>query len=194
MGDKLANNKKVLYVANKCDICDDENLSFLKELNLTEQQQLLKVSARNTFGLKNLFTEVDAGYQDDLPDEEPVGKTTPILKNSQSKQILLKTDKQEAISLQLAYLSLRTDMKFYENKEERCFYIRTKGDEIKLNKLYGNAQINEVIEKVDLMKENLDSNIQVAQQEQLMNTVEFEYASQKVMELSSIKQALNKKL
>lgn len=51
-----------------------------------------------------------------------------------------------------------------------------------------------MIEKVDLMKENLDSNIQVAQQEQLMNTVEFEYASQKVMELSSIKQALNKKL
>lgn len=66
IGEKLKMSKKVLYVANKCDITDPENSDLLSDVRLSDRHQLVRVSARNTFGLKKLFSEIDNEYADDF--------------------------------------------------------------------------------------------------------------------------------
>lgn len=48
-------SKRILYVANMCDNTDPELIDLLADEQISDTHQLVKVSARKTFGLKKLF-------------------------------------------------------------------------------------------------------------------------------------------
>ena len=76
IGEKLKQSKKVIYVANKCDISDIEQTQILQDMKLSDRHQMMTVSTKNTFGLKNLFSEVDFEYADDF--DEHLTEWKPI--------------------------------------------------------------------------------------------------------------------
>ena len=39
---------------------------MLDDVKLTNRHHLMKISAKNTYGLKNLFTEIDSEYSSDF--------------------------------------------------------------------------------------------------------------------------------
>lgn len=59
-------SKKVIYVANKCDNTDVESSQIIQDAKLSNRHLLMTASSKTTFGLKNLFTEVDGEFADDF--------------------------------------------------------------------------------------------------------------------------------
>lgn len=158
--EKLKMSKKVIYVANKCDNTDIESSQILQDANLCNRHLMMTVSSKNTFGLKNLFTEVDGEFADDFIDAAP---ETHTFKRQKSKDVVvLKSDQQETISLQLAYLSFRIDMRFYEDKLNRRFVIRSVKGEKQLSKIKNRTQLSEIKSKVSQMKENIGKYLDMA--------------------------------
>lgn len=83
-------SKKVIYVANKCDNTDIEANQILQGAQLCNRHLMMTVSSRNTFGLKNLFTEVDGEFADDFIEATPQPNT---FKRQKSKDmVVLKSD------------------------------------------------------------------------------------------------------
>lgn len=75
---------------------------------------------------------------------------------------MLKSDKQESVSLQLAYLSFRIDMRFYEDKDSGQILVRSIKGEKKLEDFTSIHQINEIVEKAAHMKSNLQNQLDMA--------------------------------
>lgn len=71
IGEKLKRSKKVIYVANKCDNTDIEASQKLQDAQLCNRHLMMTVSTKNTFGLKNLFTEIDGEFANDFVEVTP---------------------------------------------------------------------------------------------------------------------------
>lgn len=153
---------------------------------------LMTVSAKTTFGLKNLFTEVDGDHATDL--NESLNETSALIKPKFDNIIVLKSNEQESVSLQLAYTSFRIDMRFYEDQVDRVFLIRSTKGEKNLKKIDNYDEMKQLHSKAGQMKQILQKRLDRAQEQELTNTVEFEYASHKFAQLTQIEQQLQSKI
>ena len=114
IAEQCKRSKKVIFVANKCDQTDIEIMEsgkLLQDVHLSETHQMMRVSTKSTFGLKNLFFEIDNDYANDII--EPDTNRNHV--ESTASMLVLKSDEQESISLQLAYTAFRVDMRFKED-------------------------------------------------------------------------------
>ena len=103
-------------------------------------------------------------------------------------------EEQEIACLQLAWLAFRTEMKFYENKNEQdSFWIRSDLNDKLARDIEMEHQIDEIEFKMPKIKEMLNYQIRVAEELGVTHTAEFEEANRKIMELNIIEDRLEKR-
>lgn len=93
--------------------------------------------------------------------------------------------------MQLAWLSFRAEMKYYENKAEtNSYWVRSDVNDKLARDIDRFHQIEEIEQKIPYLKDML--TYQIAQSEKLgvTHTAEFEEANRKLMEINIIQEKL----
>lgn len=96
-------------------------------------------------------------------------------------------EEQEIACMQLAWLSFRSEMKYYENKNEKdSYWIRSDVNDKLARDIDREHQIDEIERKIPIIKEMLSYQVRAAEDLGITHTAEFEEAHRKLMEIGII--------
>ena len=101
-------------------------------------------------------------------------------KNDHARTVL--AEEQEIVCMQLAWLSFRAEMKYYENKKEKnSYYIRSDLNDVLVKNVEREHQIDEIKTKIPHMKTMLQNQVKIAEDLGVYQTVKYEEANKKLM-------------
>ena len=93
--------------------------------------------------------------------------------------------------MQLAWLSFRAEMKYYENqKEKNSYYIRSDLNDVLAKDIDREHQIDEINAKIPEIKVMLEEQVKIAEDLGVSQTAEYEEANRKLMEIGIIHERL----
>lgn len=145
--------KKFIFAGNKSD---GEFAINIKDAEAWFQENNIEnffVCATNNVGTQDLFIEMDR------VDKDPGGSiyTLDCLQGKKTEYARdIYAEEQEIACMQLAWLSFRAEMKYYEDKKEKnSYYIRSDLNDVTVAKLEREHHINEIKSKIPDIKNML---------------------------------------
>lgn len=187
---KLANwgAKKFIFAGNKSDGDISIDIEEAEQWFQENAIQNFFVCATNNVGTQELFIEMDR------IDGDPGGSvyTLDCLMGKRSEHArTIQAEEQEIVCMQLAWLSFRAEMKYYESKTEPgAYFIRSDLNDTHAKDIDREHQIDEIKGKIPPIRSMLQKQLSLAEELGVYQTVEFEEANKKLMELGIIEERL----